>query len=115
MSGVTHLEKAQELQEKNLLAAWRAMLSHEAGRLVLWSILDKTGIAKVGAGMFVHFGSDQDALLRGRQQVGGEILDEFIHTNDPEAYYVMLKEADDRDYELRKAAELTETEGEQED
>ena len=115
MSELTHLEKAQALQEKNLLAAWRAMLSHEAGRLVLWSILDKAGIAKVGAGMFMHFGSDQDALLRGRQQVGGEILDDFVHANDPEAYFVMLKEADMRDDELRIAAELTETEGEQED
>lgn len=115
MSDLTHLEKAQTLQEKNLMAAWRAMLSHEAGRLVLWSLLDKAGIAKVGAGMFMHFGSDQDALLRGRQQLGGEVLDEFVHSNDPVAYFVMLKEADERDDELRIAAELTETEGNEEE
>ena len=83
--------------------------------MVLHSILDKAGISKVGSGMFMHFGSDQDVLLRGRQQVGGEILDEFVHAINPEAYYDMLKEADARDNELRIAAKLTETEGDKED
>lgn len=115
MSDMRPIDKEIHLQEQNLHSAWDALLSHEAGRLVLWSILDKAGIAKVGSSMFLHFGTDQDALLRGRQQVGAEILDDYVHAIRPEAYFDMLKEADIRNDALRIAEALTETEGDDEE
>ena len=108
--GLNAFEKVAQTQERNLLAAWRAMLEHEAGRLVLHSILDKAGIAKVGPDMFAFFDSSSDALLRGRQQMGAEILEVFVHSNAPEAYYVMLKEADIRSEMLSTAYITAETE-----
>lgn len=114
-SKMTPLEIEVFHQRSDLGVAWRDLLSTEAGRWVLWSILDKAGIAKPGAAMFVHFGTDSDLILRGRQQVGGEILDEFVHGEVPEAFYDMMKEADDRESRLRMAEKQTETEDEQED
>jgi len=110
----TKAQRVEDLHARNLSMAWEAMLSHEAGRLVLWSILDRAGVSKVGAGMFLHFGGDSDILLKGRQQLGAELLDEFVHANNPEAYYTMLQEADDRDEVMSSAILADQTEDEQE-
>ena len=110
MSDKPPIEQEMDIQARNLQLAWAAFLDHEAGRLVLWSILDLAGIGRLGAGMFPHFGTDQDALLKGRQQVGAEILDNFVYDCAPDAYITMLQEAETRADALRIAAERTENE-----
>ena len=99
-----HLETEQKNQADTLQNVWREMLGTEAGRLILWSILDTCGIAKVGAGMFPVLTPDGQNVLLGRQQVGGELLDDFVHDNDRAAYNQMLIEADNRAERLRIAA-----------
>lgn len=109
----TLYEKTLALHESNLRASWAALLSNEGGRMVLMDILDRAGIAKTTAAMFTHFGNDTDLLLRGRQQLGAELLDEFVHLSHSADYYKMLKEADDRATKLMNARisdEMNETE-----
>lgn len=105
---LSELEKVQTLLDMELQEAWRSMLSVETGRLILWSILDKCGCFN-----FNHYGGELDILNRGRQQIGGELLRDFVFPQGMQVYADMLLEAEMRDKRLNLAAEIEETEDEE--
>lgn len=99
--------EVEERMEKEIANAWQDLLATESGRLILWSILDKCGCHN-----FDFYGTDLDTLNRGRQQIGGEILRDFVFPAGVSVYAEMLVEAEIREKVLRQAAELDQKEEE---
>lgn len=109
LDDLTPEEKAQALLDAEIQRAWLGLLSQEAGRLILWSILDKCGCFA-----FPHYGDSTDTLMRGRQQIGSELLQDHVFSHGMSFYTDMLLEAEARDQRLQMAAEQTEAENEDE-
>ena len=109
LDDLTSEEKAQALLDAEIQHAWIGLLSQEAGRLILWSILDKCGCFA-----FPHYGDSTDTLMRGRQQIGSELLQDHVFPHGMSFYTDMLLEAEAREQRLQMAAEQTEAENEDE-
>lgn len=107
MTEMSPEEKAQAMLDDEIQLAWRGLVSQEAGRLILWSILDKCGCFA-----FPHYGNSTDTLMRGRQQIGAELLQDHVFPLGMAFYTDMLLEAEARDQRLQVAAEQTEAENE---
>lgn len=101
----THEEKISEALEGQIALAWKGLIAQPAGRLILWSILDKCGVAD-----FPFFGNSTDALLRGRQQIGAEILEEYVYPHGMGAYTDMILEAEERQNRINEAIQQDENE-----
>lgn len=102
-------QRAHELLEIEVSEAWEALVSHPAGRLVIWSILDKCGCFN-----FDHFGGEADLINKGRQQIGGEILRDHVFPFGMRAYTDLLLEAEERDKRLIDAGRATDIDNEAE-
>lgn len=107
---ITPEEEARALLDEEIQNAWHGLLKQEAGRLILWSIMDKCGCFN-----FDHYGGEVDIINRGRQQIGGELLTEFVFPHGMKFYTDMMLEADIREDRLRLASSLTKTQDEQEE
>jgi len=103
MTAVSNLDAVHKELRDELMDAWQQMLSTEGGRLILWSILDKSCHDAVD-----FYDNGHDALLRGRQQVGAEILNDFVTPLGIKSYADMLVEAEKRDKRLQIAVEADE-------
>lgn len=95
-----HLQVAQEMERQMVRDAWRDLMATESGRLIMWSILDKAGMF-----VFPHYGDSTDTLLRGRQQIGSELLNDYVFPNGVAAYTDLLLEAEARKQRLDVIAE----------
>ncbi len=107
-------EKAREEQVQKALQdeidrAWSALLQQPAGRLILWSILDKCGLQN-----FPVLGEPWDTINKGRQQIGNEILEECVYPVGMSVYTQMLLEAEERDQRLQAAIDQDDAEQEEE-
>lgn len=107
---MTAEERAEALLEDEIMKAWSGLLHQQAGRLILWTILDKCGQFN-----FDCIGGEADILNRGRQQIGGELLRDFVFPHGMGPYTDMLLEAEKRDERLILAAKLTEKNNEKEE
>lgn len=92
-------EKAQAFLDAEIEQAWLGLLNQEAGRLILWSILDKCGCFS-----FPHYGDSMDTLIRGRQQIGAEVLQDHVFPHGLKFYTDMLLEAEAREQRAQVAA-----------
>jgi len=101
-------QKAMALLDLDIQNAWNGLIEQPAGRLILWSILNKCGNFS-----FPHYGDSTDVLLRGRQQVGQELLEEFVLHRGMKYYTDMLLEAEARQERLDQAAEQTDRDNEE--
>tara|TARA_R110000850_G_scaffold23358_1_gene69075 strand:- start:11741 stop:12079 length:339 start_codon:yes stop_codon:yes gene_type:complete len=102
---------ARATLDEEIINAWRGMVVQPAGRLILWSILEKCGVFN-----FDHYGNDQDVIHKGRQQVGSELLRDFVFPHGMQLYADMLIEAEDRDRRIEMAIatdEKTDEEGDE--
>lgn len=95
---MTEAEKVDVLLKQEIGNAWASLIGTYPGRLVLHSILDRCGVND-----FAFYGGEMDALMRGRQQIGGEILEEFVYPNGMENYTTMILEAEERQKRLHQA------------
>lgn len=95
---VTDAQIVQKNIDADIQTAWDALMSNEAGRLILWSILDKCGCFA-----FPHYGTSEDALHRGRQQIGSELLNDYVFVNGMRGYTDMLLEAEAREKRVQDA------------
>ena len=86
------LEIFDDIQRDRLENAWRAMLNTEGGRVILHSVIEKCGCHD-----FSFYGNSMDTLTRGRQQIGSEILADYVFPFGMEFYTQMLLEAEARD------------------
>lgn len=91
-------QRVREQLDLEIQKSWDALINHEAGRLIVWSILDKCGNFN-----FDFFNSDFDILMKGRQQIGAEILRDFVFSDGMDAYTKILTEADERMSRLEAA------------
>lgn len=98
-------EKAKTLDElveeemlKHCAEAWERLLGTEDGRLILWSILDLCGLQN-----FAFNGNAADTLMKGRQQIGAELLVNYVYPLGQGVYCKMLLEAEARDKRLQLA------------
>lgn len=101
----TPLERLEIALEEEIEQAWKGLLKQEAGRLILWSILDKCGLFS-----FPHYGDSTDTLLKGRQQVGSQILADHVFPHGMKYYTDMLLEAEERENRILIAQRQTEEE-----
>lgn len=87
---------------------WLELLSHENGRWLLYSILDKCQMWNFG-----HHGNEADAVIKGRQQIGAEVLAEFVWPKGMKYFTDMLLEAERREKSIAVAieAEITKEKG----
>lgn len=106
---LTPEEKAEALLAQEIADAWFEMINTKSGRLVLWSILEKCGTMD-----FSHYGGEIDILRKGRQQIGSELLSDYVFPYGVAPYTDMLLEAEIRDQALELAAAQTEREKENE-
>lgn len=98
----TEDEKYQDRLDEMINECWASLLTTEGGRLLLWSILQKCGIHQ-----HPHYDSGLDAVHKGRQQIGQELLDEFVWPHGMQFYTDMLLEAEVRDQEILAAMQIT--------
>lgn len=81
-SEMTALRRARAID-----AAWGKILSDEAGRLVVWSILDRCMLFQQ-----THHGNDLDGLRAGMREVGLQILQGHVFPHDPRTFASMQVE-----------------------
>lgn len=99
-----HEDIARSILNEEIETAWQGLLVQPAGRLILWSILEKCGMFN-----FDHYGTDQDVIHKGRQQVGSELLRDFVFPHGMKGYTETLLEAEDRDLRIERAISADET------
>ena len=102
----THAEKLEEALQDEVRRAWHALLDGPAGRLIAWSIMDRCGMNN----FTLHDTPTMDALMKGRQQIGAEILEEFVFSAGMRVYTDMMLEADQRQQRLENALQQDERE-----
>lgn len=103
-------DRVTKAHEDELSRLWIELISNENGRRLLHSILEKCQMMNFG-----HFDSGYDVLLKGRQQVGAEILGDFVFPNGMQFYTDMLLEAEVRLKNLEVAIEAAITKEQDED
>ena len=96
-------ELVADEMRKEIENAWSSMLQTPSGRLIAWSILDRCNLGDTTFNGNVH-----DTLNKGRQQIGSEILDEYVYPMGISVYCEMLKEAEIREKRLEQAVKHTE-------
>lgn len=90
-------------------AAWARVLSEEAGRLVVWSILDRCLLFQQ-----THYGNDLDGLRAGMREVGLQILQGHVLPHDPRTFASMQVEHTELMDRIQQQVDL-ETEKDNED
>lgn len=91
----THEKAAQELQERDRLTQRRDaddfkwLMSDPRGRRIVWGLLVLTGVYRSS-----FTGNSETFFREGERNVGLKLVDK-IHTNCPEKYSTMTKEAND--------------------
>lgn len=98
----TREERIEAMLQRDVDEAWAWMLGDPRGTLLLWSILDKCGLQS-----FPFYGNSHDALHRGRQQVGADILARHVYPLGMDVYARMLLEAEERHHRLEAAIDET--------
>ncbi len=98
----TREDVVEAMLQQEVDEAWQWLLSQPQGKLILWSILDKCGLQA-----FPFYGNSHDALHRGRQQVGADILASHVYPIGVHIYTEMLLEAEDRQKQLEAAIDET--------
>jgi len=89
----------QRTLDEEIDQAWLDLIQTKSGRLLVWSILDKCRCFN-----FDHYGGETDLVHKGRQQIGGEILRDYVFPHGMGIYAQLLVEAEQRDDGLRVAA-----------
>ncbi len=95
-------EIVEAMLQQQIDEAWGWLLSDPRGKLILWSVLDKCGLQN-----FTFNGNAWDALFKGRQQVGAEILAHHVYPFGMTVYTEMLLEAEERQKQLEAAIDET--------
>ena len=91
-------DTVREQIDQEIDNAWEWFRSDPRGKTVLWSILERCGMQN-----FTFNGNSWDALMKGRQQVGSDILANNIYPHGMKFYTEMLLEAEERDNRIRAA------------
>lgn len=98
----TREQIVEAMLQQEIDEAWAWMLSDDRGKLILFSILDKCGLQN-----FTFNGNSWDALFKGRQQIGAEILADHVYPFGMHVYTDMLLQAEERQQRLEAAIDET--------
>lgn len=98
----TREDVVEAMLQQEVDEAWQWLLSQPKGKIILWSILDKCGLQS-----FPFYGNSHDALHRGRQQVGSDILANHVYPLGMKTYTDMLLDAEERQQKLEAAIDET--------
>lgn len=96
-------QKMQEQLDTEISLAWASLLNTEAGRLVIWSILDVTHQFSSS-----YTGDQMTNFLEGERNVGLKILNDFVFPHGIQPYTDLLLEADERSARIERAIEKAE-------
>lgn len=104
----TREAQVREMLDKEIGEAWDWLLNDPKGLLILWSILDRCGLHS-----FPHYGNQMDTLHKGRQQIGAELLAEYVFPRGVTIYAQMLVDAEHRHQVLQQAIAETDAKNEE--
>ena len=93
-------ERAAEKHERELANAWAWLIKQPAGRLVIWSLLDRCHI--LGSSFTAN---SAQAFLEGERNIGLVILKEYLLPFDAGVLGDLMREAQDRYDHLTAVAE----------
>lgn len=94
-------EKVQALLDEEVARAWASLVAIPAGRLVVWSMLEKCHLFES-----TFTGNSGSNFMEGERNVGLRLLNEHILPNGIHAFTDILHDADERAQRLRLAVEL---------
>lgn len=92
------VEKIDELLQRDIDIVWGELLRAPAGRLILWSILEKCHLFET-----TYTGNAASNFLEGERSVGLKILQERVFPLGMDIYTSMLLEAEAREKRLMDA------------
>lgn len=100
MSEDTKVDEVQARLEADIQLAWEGLLAQEAGRLIVWSILEKCHLFDT-----TYTGNAASNFLEGERSIGLKLLQEFILPLGIKKFTRILEEAEEREDRIRRALE----------
>ncbi|MEM8839678.1 MAG: hypothetical protein AAGE89_16425 [Pseudomonadota bacterium] len=99
-SETNEADQVQAKLEADIQLAWQGLLAQEAGRLIVWSILEKCHLFET-----TYTGNAASNFLEGERSIGLKILQDYVLPAGMTKFTKILEEAEEREARIARALE----------